>query len=156
RMVRKRQGGGYFVILTPMVGSTPTKRIAYRAEFIHLAVGYPGLRYLPELQEFRTAHQDFHHVVSAYEEHEHVYEAARTELVFAMPRCGGSGAPRALRRSRAARPKSALPPEIVLLFPTYTSSAHGPNAWNRRKGAHGFAYQGFNYPKSVWGGQLKS
>ena len=30
RMVRKRQGGGYFVILTPMVGSTPTKRLAYR------------------------------------------------------------------------------------------------------------------------------
>jgi hypothetical protein len=26
----------------------------------------------------------------------------------------------------------------------------------RRKGADGWAYQGFNYPKSVWGGQLKS
>jgi hypothetical protein len=25
----------------------------------------------------------------------------------------------------------------------------------RRKGADGWAYQGFNYPKSVWGGQLK-
>src|SRR5258708_29127277 len=54
RMIRKRRGGGYFIILTPMVGSTPTKRLAYRAEFIHLAVGYPGLRFLPELQAFRT------------------------------------------------------------------------------------------------------
>jgi hypothetical protein len=36
------------------------------------------------------------------------------------------------------------------------SGSHGPNAWNRRKGGNGFAYQGFNYPKSVWGGQLKS
>jgi hypothetical protein len=26
----------------------------------------------------------------------------------------------------------------------------------RRKGDHGWAYQGFNYPKSVWGGQLKA
>ena len=26
----------------------------------------------------------------------------------------------------------------------------------RRKGGNGFAYQGFNYPKSVWGGQLKA
>ena len=25
----------------------------------------------------------------------------------------------------------------------------------RRKGGDGWAYQGFNYPKSVWGGQLK-
>ena len=26
----------------------------------------------------------------------------------------------------------------------------------RRKGGNGWAYQGFNYPKSVWGGQLKA
>ena len=26
----------------------------------------------------------------------------------------------------------------------------------RRKGGDGWAYQGFNYPKSVWGGQLKA
>ena len=28
--------------------------------------------------------------------------------------------------------------------------------WIRRQGGNGFAYQGFNYPKSVWGGQLKA
>ena len=156
RMVRKRQSGGYFVILTPMVGSTPTKRLAYRAEFVHLAVGYPGLRYLPELQEFRTAHQDFHHVVSAYEEHEHIYEAARTKHLVVMLRGGGIVASRVLQRLMDDRAKHGLSTEIVHLFRTYISSAHGPNAWNRRKGAHGFAYQGFNYPKSVWGGQLKS
>ena len=156
RMVRKRQGGGYFVILTPMVGSSPTKRLAYRAEFVHLAVGYPGLRYLPELQEFRTAHQDFHHVVSAYEEHEHVYEAARTKHLVVMLRGGGIVASRVLARLMDDRTRHGLSTEIVHLFRTYIDSAHGPNAWNRRKGAHGFAYQGFNYPKSVWGGQLKS
>jgi hypothetical protein len=32
--VLKRQGGGYVVTLTPMVVSTPTKRLAYRAEFV--------------------------------------------------------------------------------------------------------------------------
>jgi hypothetical protein len=156
RMVRKRQGGGYFVILTPMAGSTPTKRLAYRAEFVHLAVGYPGLRYLPELQEFRTAHQDFHHVVSAYEEHEHVYETARTKHLVVMLRGGGIVASRVLQRLMDDRAKYGLSSEIVHLFRTYVASSHGPNAWNRRKGAHGFAYQGFNYPKSVWGGQLKS
>ncbi len=26
----------------------------------------------------------------------------------------------------------------------------------RRRGGDGWAYQGFNYPKSVWGGQLKA
>ena len=156
RMVRKRQGGGYFVILTPMVGSTLTKRLAYRAEFVHVAVGYPGLRFLPELQEFRTAHQDYHHVVSAYEEHEHVYEAARTKHLVVMLRGGGIVASRVLARLMDDRAKYGLSTEIVHLFRTYIASSHGPNAWNRRKGADGFAYQGFNYPKSVWGGQLKA
>ena len=156
RMIRKRRGGGYFIILTPMVGSTPTKRLAYRAEFIHLAVGYPGLRFLPELQEFRTAHQDFHHVVSAYEEHEHVYEAARTKHLVVMLRGGGIVASRVLARLMDDRSKHGLSTDIVHLFRTYIATSHGPNAWNRRKGAHGFAYQGFNYPKSVWGGQLKA
>jgi hypothetical protein len=156
RMVRKRQGGGYFIILTPMAGSTQTKRLAYRAQFVHLAVGYPGLRFLPELQGFRTAHQDFHHVVSAYEEHEHIYEAAKVKNLVVMLRGGGIVASRVLQRLMDDREKHGLNTEIVHLFRTYVAGSHGPHAWSRRKGGHGFAYQGFNYPKSVWGGQLKS
>jgi len=161
RMVRKRQGGGYFIILTPKAGLTPTKRVAYRAEFVHLAVGYPGLRYLKELQDFRTEHQDFHHVVSAYEEHEHIYEAARTKQITVMLRGGGIVASRVLQRIMDDREKYGLQTQIVHLFRTFIDGAHSPNektlhAWNKRKGGHGFAYQGFNYPKSVWGGQLKS
>ncbi len=156
RMVRKRQGGGYFVILTPKAGATPTKRVAYRAEYVHLAVGYPGLRFLSELQKFRTDHQDFHHVVSAYEEHEHIYEAARTKEITVMLRGGGIVASRVLARLMDDREKYGLRTQIVHLFRTYIEGSHGPHAWSRRKGSYGFAYQGFNYPKSVWGGQLKS
>src|SRR5215472_11782747 len=156
RMIRKRAGGGYFVILTPMAGSAATKRLAYRAEFVHVAVGYPGLKFLPELQDFRTEHQDFHHVVSAYEEHEHVYETARTKHIVVMLRGGGIVASRVLQRLMDDRAKYGLSTEIVHLFRTYIATSHGPNAWNRRKGGNGFAYQGFHYPKSVWGGQLKA
>ena len=161
RMVRKRQGGGYFIILTPKAGLTPTKRVAYRAEFVHLAVGYPGLRYLKELQDFRTEHQDFFHVVSAYEEHEHIYEAARTKPITVMLRGGGIVASRVLARLMDDREKYGLQTQIVHLFRTFIGSDHSPNeqklrAWNKRKGGNGFAYQGFNYPKSVWGGQLKA
>jgi hypothetical protein len=161
RMVRKRQGGGYFIILTPKAGLTPTKRVAYRAEYVHLAVGYPGLRYLKELQDFRTEHQDFHHVVSAYEEHEHIYEAARTKPITVMLRGGGIVASRVLARLMDDREKHHLQTQIVHMFRTFIDDYHSPNeqklrAWNKRKGSNGFAYQGFNYPKSVWGGQLKA
>ena len=46
------------------------------ASYVHLAVGYPGLQFLPDLQEFREQlPATTSSVVNAYEPHEHVYEA---------------------------------------------------------------------------------
>jgi hypothetical protein len=155
RMVRRRQGGGYFSILTQMPGAQQPRRTAFRSRYVHLAIGYPGLKFLPELQEFRTGYSDFHHVVSAYEDHEHVYQRARARHAVILVRGGGIVASRVLQRLMDDRERYGLETEIVHLFRTYVSGSHGPNAWSRRKGGDGFAYQGFNYPKSVWGGQLK-
>jgi hypothetical protein len=156
RMVRRRAGGGYFTILTPPAGTTATKRIAYRSQFVHLAVGYPGLKFLPDLQAFRETHGDFHHVVNAYEPHEHVYEYLKTTRGTVMVRGGGIVASRVLQRLMDDRERHGLQTEIEHVFRTFVTGAHGPNLWSRRKGRDGFAYQGFNYPKSVWGGQLKA
>jgi hypothetical protein len=156
RMVRKRYGGGYFTILTPPEGTSPTKRVAYRSRFVHLAVGYPGLRYLPDLQEFRERYQDYQHVVNAYEPHEHVYETLKTRPGTVVLRGGGIVASRVLQRLFDDREQLKLQTNIIHIFRTYVDSSHGPNPWMRRKGDHGWAYQGFNYPKSVWGGQLKA
>lgn len=155
RMVRRRHGGGYFTILTEMPGAPKPRRVAYRSRFVHLAVGYPGLKFLPELQEFRIGHGDFHHVVSAYEDHEHIYQRARARHAVILIRGGGIVASRVLQRLMDDRERYGLPTEIVHLFRTYVSGSHGPHPWSRRRGGDGFAYQGFNYPKSVWGGQLK-
>ena len=156
RMIRRRQGGGYFTILTPPEGASSTKRVAYRSLYVHVAIGYPGLKYLPDLQEFRTRMQDFHHVVSAYEDHEHVYNQLKTRPGTVLIRGGGIVASRVLQRLMDDRTKFNTNVQIVHLFRTFINGSHGKNAWNRRKGGNGFAYQGFNYPKSVWGGQLKS
>lgn len=156
RMVRRRQGGGYFTILTPPEGASPTRRVAFRSQYVHLAIGYPGLKYLPDLQAFRTERQDFHHVVSAYEDHEHVYNQLRTRPGTVLIRGGGVVASRVFQRLTDDRDNYHLQTQIVHLFRTYIDGPHGKNAWNRRPGSWGFAYQGFNYPKSVWGGQLKS
>ncbi|MHA3704798.1 hypothetical protein ACXR2U_21710 [Jatrophihabitans sp. YIM 134969] len=156
RMIRRRQGGGYFTILTPPPGASPTRRVAFRSQYAHLAIGYPGLKFLPDLQNFRIDRQDFHHVVSAYEDHEHVYNQLRTRPGTVFIRGGGIVASRVLQRLMDDRAKYGLRTEIVHVFRTYVTGSHGPNAWSRRKGGNGFAYQGFNYPKSVWGGQLKA
>jgi hypothetical protein len=155
RMVRRRAGGGYFTVLTPPEGASQTKRVVFRSQFVHLAIGYPGLRFLPDLQAFREKHRDFHHVVNAYEPHEHVYEFLKTRPGTVLVRGGGIVASRVLARLMDDQEKFGLRTQILHLFRTYISGPHGPSIFMRRKGGDGFAYQGFNYPKSVWGGQLK-
>ncbi|WP_194833382.1 hypothetical protein [Nocardia sp. XZ_19_369] len=155
RMVRKRHGGGYFTILTPAAGSTPTKRVAFRSTYVHVAVGYPGLKLLPDLQEYRETHRDPTRVVNAYEPHEHVYQALQRRPGTVLIRGSGIVASRVLQRLIDDRDRLQLNTQILHLFRTYVAKSHGKNVFNRRKGSDGWAYQGFNYPKSVWGGQLK-
>jgi hypothetical protein len=155
RMVRKRDGGGYFSLLTPPQGTSATKRVAYRSTYVHLAVGYPGLRFLPDLQDYRQRYQDFSHIVNAYEPHEQVYEELLRHSSTVIVRGAGIVASRVLQRIIDDREQHGAQTTIVHLFRTYVTGAHGPNAFLRRRGGQGWAYQGFNYPKSAWGGQLK-
>jgi len=155
RMVRRRYGGGYFTILTPPAGTSGTKRVAYRSRVVHLAVGYPGLKYLPDLQEFRQRYPEAaSRIVNAYEPHEHVYDALNNKPSAVLIRGGGIVASRILQRLIDDRDQHGAQTTILHLFRTYIDAPHGPNAFNRRDGANGWAFQGFNYPKSAWGGQL--
>lgn len=157
RLVRRRHGGGYFTVLTPPAGATPTRRIAFRSRFVHLAVGYPGLRFLPDLQDYRQTYGDYAHVVNAYEPHEQVYEELKRRPCVVMVRGGGIVASRILQRLMEDRWQHGAPTTIVHLFRTFVAHSQdrgGP--FYRRQGGGGFAYQGFNWPKGAWGGQLKS
>ncbi|MGY1642085.1 hypothetical protein ACI782_13300 [Geodermatophilus sp. SYSU D00703] len=155
RMVRRRVGGGYFTILTPPEGATATRRIAYRSQWVHLAVGYPGLRFLPDLQRYRAEYDDYGRVVNAYEPHEHVYQKLSVRPGTVLVRGGGIVASRVLQRLIDDRDRRGLDTQIVHLFRTYVDEPHGPSLFMRRKGADGWAYQGFNGPKATWGGQLR-
>jgi hypothetical protein len=156
RMVRRRREGGYFTILTPPQGATPTKRLAYRSPFVHVAIGYPGLKLLPDLQRYREYYRDPSRVVNAYEPHEHVYQQLQLRPGTVVIRGGGIVASRVLQRLIDDRDKHRLQTQIIHVFRTFVTGAHGPNIFKRRPGGDGWAYQGFNYPKSVWGGQLKA
>jgi hypothetical protein len=156
RLVRRRIGGGYFTILTPPENTAATKRIAYRSKFVHLAIGYPGLKFLPDLQEYRERHRDYSSVVNAYEPHEQIYERLRPGRGTVLVRGNGIVASRVLQRLIDDRDKHGRQTQILHVCRTFVTGSHGPNIWMRRRGGDGWAYQGFNYPKSVWGGQLKS
>lgn len=162
RMVRRRAGGGYFSVLTPPDGQSQTKRVAFRSQYVHVAVGYPGLRFLPDLQAYRTQHNDYQHIVNAYEPHEHVYERLLQYPSTVLVRGGGIVASRVLQRLMDDRLLRGAQTQIVHLFRTYIDGPNdgllspNPSPFMKRRGGDGWAYQGFNYPKSVWGGQLKA
>ncbi len=154
RMVRRRSGGGYFVILTPPQGTTPTKRIAYRCRHVHLSVGYPGVKFLPDLQAYRERHRDFSRVVNAYEPHNHVYEELMTRPGTVVVRGSGIVASRVLQRLLDDVEQHGAQTTVWHLFRNFVSGPQGPRFF-RRPGKNGFAYQAFNFPKAAWGGQLR-
>lgn len=156
RMIRRRAAGGYFTILTPPPGATATRRVAYRSRFVHVAVGYPGLKFLPDLQRYRSETGDRHRVVNAYERHEHVYREVASRPCTVLVRGSGIVASRVLQRLIDDRDRLGTDVRIIHLFRTYVDGAHGSSLFMRRRGGHGWAHQGFNYPKSAWGGQLKA
>lgn len=156
RMVRRRVGGGYFTVLTPAEGTSPTRRVAYRSRYVHVAVGYPGLKFLPDLMAYRERHRDYGSVVNAYEPHEQIYQRLHAAPGTVLVRGGGIVASRVLQRLIDDRDARGLQTQILHVFRTFVTGAHGPHVWMRRRGGDGWAYQGFNYPKSVWGGQLKA
>jgi len=153
RVVRPRSGGGYFVVLTPPPGDGPTKRIAYRARFVHVAVGYPSLRFLPDLQQYRATYNDFYRVVNAYEQHGHVYEALDRSPGTVVVRGAGIVASRILERLAEGRERGSQTQVIHLLRRKVDGPTGGP--FFRRPGGDGFAYQPFTYAKAAGSGQLR-
>ena len=154
RMIRKRTGGGYYVCVTPPDGTTPTKRIALRCRWVHVAVGYPGVKFLDDLQEYRDKYQDFQRVVNAYEPHDHVYEKLLGNGGDVLVRGSGIVASRVFQRLLDDVEKKGARTRVFHLFRNYVAEAQGPPKF-RREAANGFNYQAFNYPKAAWGGTLR-
>lgn len=154
RMVRRREAGGYFTILTTPEAATAARRVAFRSAHVHLAVGYAGLRFLPDLQAFRASTRNSSRVVNAYEPHEHVYDQLRRRPGTVLVRGSGIVASRVLARLIDERNTHGLQTRVVHIFDNYVAGAHGPR-FMRRRGGDGFAHQAFDDPKAVWGGQLR-
>lgn len=155
RMVRRRAGGGFLTILTPPAGTTPTRRVAYRSRFVHLSLGYPGVRFLDDLRSYRERSGDHRRVVNSYEPHPHVYEELSRRPCTVLVRGSGIVASRVLQRLLDDNEAGRTQTTVVHLFRNYVNGPQGDSVTFRRPGTGGFAYQAFNYPKAAWGGQFR-
>ena len=148
-VVRRRMGGGYFVVVSPPGIRGSTKPAAIRCTYVHLGIGYPSLRLLPDLQRYREQHGP-HQMVHAYEPHDHVYAALVHEPGTVVLRGGGIAASRVLERLIDDCDRHQAGTKIVHIVRP-NESGYGPR---RRKDGGAFRHQAFNFPKGAFGGQL--
>lgn len=154
KAIRKTDDGRYVVAYSQHSPQEGTLNRLVLAQYVHLAVGYPGVRFLPDLQEYRERTGDRRRVVNAYEEHEHVYAHLLQHGGVVLVRGRGIVASRIIQRLHEVRAQNA---NIALLHLVRTPVAAG-RQWRRarRRVENHWEFQPFNWPKACWGGELRS
>ena len=121
--------------------------------YLHLAVGYPAVRFLHDLQRYREETHDFKSVVNAYEAHDHIYKHLRLHGGTVLVRGRGIVASRVIQRLYETRKINADITVIHLMqTPTFKGSHFGRA---KRMTRHHWEYQPFSWPKATWGGDLR-
>ncbi|MEO0769345.1 MAG: hypothetical protein AAFY72_07910, partial [Cyanobacteria bacterium J06649_4] len=152
RCIRKTDDGRYAVAYSKGGG-----QYGYVvAKYVHLATGYPGIRFLKHLQEYRDQNNDIKSVVNAYEQHDHVYEHLMQHGGRVIVQGRGIVASRILQRLDEVRAASRQAVEVVHLMRSPKQPNEGNRfGWAQRAVKNHWEYQPFNWPKACWGGDLR-
>ncbi len=153
RAIRKTTDGRYAVAYS-VPGETQRVHGYLVGKFVHIATGYPAVRFLPDLQKYRLETGDFKSVVNAYEEHKHIYEYLERNGGTVVLRGRGIVSSRIVQRLSEARRKN---PKITVIHvmrtPVLEGNKFGPA---RRKVENHWEFQPYNWPKGTWGGDMRA
>ena len=153
RTLRKTTDGRYAVLYAPSLALRQQTHKIIIAPYVHLALGYPGFRFLPDLQAYREKTEDFRHVVNAYEDHHHLYRHLRRYGGTVLLRGRGIVASRLIQRLAEER---CLNPNIRVLHLMRSPTPEGARyQFAGRLAEHHFEYQAYNFPKACFGGDLR-
>ncbi len=123
------------------------------APYVHLAMGYPGIRILDDVQHYRERTGDTEHAVNAYEEHEHVYNYLLKKGGVVMVRGRGIVASRVIQRLYEVRQKN---PNVVIIHLHRSPVPLGHmDGYTRRPVINHVELQPFNWPKACWTGTMR-
>jgi len=150
--VRKTTKGNYAVFYTLRTKDGYQDRCVI-AQYVHLAVGYPAVRVLPELQRYLQATGDNYHAVNAYENHEHVYQHLAEHGGLVVVRGRGIVSSRILQRLFEVR-KQNENIHIMHVHRRPVSDGASYRGTQRTVNDH-MEVQPYNYPKSAWGGAYR-
>lgn len=152
RAVRKTDDGRYAIAYSHLNGTNRHRVIV--AKHVHIAVGYPGVRFLPDLQAYREETADFQQVVNAYENHDHVYDTLQKNGGVVIIRGRGIVASRILQRIYEVRQTHNAPLYVVHLMRSRNEMGNRYGMAERDVNNH-WEFQPFNWPKAAWGGDLR-
>ena len=152
RAIRKTEDGRYVIAYSRTQGDRQDHRFLI-TRYIHMAPGYPAIKFLPDLQAYREKYRDFKSVVNAYEEHEHVYKQLISKGGSIIVRGRGIVASRIIQRVSEIRRQN---PKVTVLHLMRSPKPEG-NKFGvaQRKTENQWEFQPYNWPKGTWGGDMK-
>ncbi len=152
RSIRKTTDGRYAIAYSRT--STGQRSHAFLvARYVHLATGYPAIKFLPDLQAYREKTNDFKSVVNAYEPHDHVYHHLEKYGGTVLIRGRGIVASRIMQRVYEARLRNS---QIRLVHLMRSPKPQGNKfGLSQRRVEHHYEFQPFNWPKACWSGELR-
>jgi pSer/pThr/pTyr-binding forkhead associated (FHA) protein len=150
--VRKTDDGRYVVAYSWTNEHGQAVQQLAVARYVHLAMGYPGIRILDDIQEYRERTRDFTHAVNAYEAHEPVYEHLLKHGGVVMVRGRGIVASRVIQRLYEVR-KQNKNVVIMHLHRSPVPVGH-QDGRTRRQVINHVELQPFNWPKACWTGTM--
>ncbi|MBE9011335.1 FHA domain-containing protein [Pseudanabaenaceae cyanobacterium LEGE 13415] len=153
RSIRKTEDGRYVIAYS---ATRPPGAPNYRfliARYIHLATGYPALKLLPDLQQYRETTGDLKSVVQGYEPHDHIFEHLEKHGGTLLVRGFGIVGSQILDRVNEARKQN---PNITLVHLSRTPKKGNRFGVAKRYVENQWEFQPFNWPKATWGGDMRS
>ena len=154
KAIRKTDDGRYVVAYTQANPNPEQRNQFIVAFFVHVAVGYPGVQFLADLQQYRERTNDFKLVVNAYEDHEHIYQHLLKQGGTVMVRGRGIVASRIIQRLYEVRAHNPNVRILHLMRSPITSGHRYKLA--RRPVSNHWDFQPFNWPKACWGGSYRN
>ncbi len=153
RAIRKTTDGRYAIAYSRTT-TGQRNHVFLVTRYVHLATGYPAIKFLPDLQAYREKTHDFKSVVNAYEPHDHVYEYIERYGGTVLLRGRGIVASRIVQRVYEAR---WLNPNIRLVHLMRSPKPQGNKfGTSQRRVEHHYEFQPFNWPKACWSGELRA
>ncbi len=154
KMIRQTDDSRYVIVYSPPEAREHEYHVLV-AKYIHLSIGYPSVKFLPDLLDYREKTGDRKSVVNAYEKHEYIYQQLKERGGIVLVRGRGIVASRVIQRLNEARRQNRNRQVTVIHLmrtPTPQGAKFGPA---QRHVDNHWEFQPYNWPKATWGGDMR-